>query len=364
MQNSLLKLSSAFFISTLLLTGCGGGGGSSSGGSTPNTDTGTDSGSGSDSGSGGGSGVSNFTPKQSVYLPLISGAGWRYAVESAGSSTETATASTSSDISGPTEQLFKTDTGLLTYYYTSTNTEIEFWGIAGPISQSVEGTTIRVDDFFLDEAVPLWRSSQASGTSIEISGIGATVGAVAGFFSVNVDVELSGSLSNFGATQVTTTYGDIPATRVILSLEGIGEVSGVQLPIEYVDDVYFAKGMGIIYRKTTIGYGGDDVINELRLTSLVNLPEPILFSRSQSDAVLSSSSAVVKFAGGSSLSTTSYEALNATGASWLDLNEETSNQFTVTASGGTIPSTAASEVFYFKATNGSDEIPLNVSIGN
>lgn len=360
MQNSLLKLSSAFFISTLLLTGCGGGGGSSSGGSAPSTDTGTDS------GSDGGSGVSNFTPKQSVYLPLISGAGWNYTVESESSTTEQVIAQKSSDISGPTEQLYKatTDNGLLTYYYTSTNTKIEFWGIKGPITQNVEGQNVRVDSFFLDQAVPLWDASMASNAVEEYTNIGATIKGGVSIIPFTVDVNMSGVLANLGTGLFTTPYGEIPSVHTALELEGTGEVSGFELTVVYTDEVYFAKGVGILYRKTTIDYGDEKIINELRLTNLVNLPEPILFARSQSDAILSSSSAVVRFAGGSSLSTTSYDALNATGASWLDLNEETSNQFTVTASGGTIPSTATSEVFYFKATNGSDEIPLNVSIGN
>lgn len=356
-------------LSSLLLFGCGGGGGGGGGGGSS---SGGDSG-GSNNGGSTGGGTSNATITQNDYMPLVSGLGWTYV---AGGSQVNSLASVTTEISGAASPVFKINAseaggpvGLIEHFYSSTTSEVGFWGIKGEIEIPVEGFgDITIESILFDAAIPYWRDSLLTSSSNEISvpTFTATIKARAAGFPFSSDVEINDSVvSHLGSASVDTGFGQLAVQRVAVGFTGEVSISGAlgsfSTVVTYQDTVSFAKGIGIVKRETVItAEGAQGFELEQSLAGMSGLPEPIRFQEVQGQAVMVGNEDTVRV-GSTSLTSSSNKLVNTPDPGWVQVAAAAGNVFTVSATGSALPSAPAGEVFYFETASGQI-LPLGISL--
>lgn len=352
-------------LSSLLLAACGGGGGG--GGSS----SGGDNGGSNNGGSSGG--TSNATITQNDFMPLVSGLGWTYV---AGGSQVTSLASVTNEISGASSPVFKVNAseegspfGRIDHFYSSTTSEVGFWGIEGEIEIPAEGIgTIDINSILFDSPIPYWRNSLMTSASNEISvpAFTASIRSTVSGIPFNTDVEVNdGVVSYLGSATVDTGFGQMAVERVAVGFTGEVSISGVfgsfSTVVVYQDTVSFAKGVGIVKRETVItAEGAQGFELEQSLAGMSGLPEPRRFQAVQGQAVLIGNDDSVRV-GTSSLSSSSNKLVNTPSPGWVQVNAAAGNVFTVSATGSALPTAPTGEVFYFETSSGQI-LPLGISL--
>ena len=207
------------------------------------------------SGGGGGSEASPLTTASvntNPFLPISSGIAWQF--QGFGSPAE---AEAPLDASGVTVDVLRYPTGGKEYYVT-TEDSIFLRGFYSP-QVTVSGLGRFTADILFNESIPLWIPDDTPGTERSIRARG-TVDITPTYGRNSITVE--GTTRYEGLVQVSLPIGPIFAHRVVYDLTVSTVISGSRITVPFRVQVYFAEGIGIVYRVE--GFGS------LRLESVID----------------------------------------------------------------------------------------------